>query len=95
MPGHLRDQCPYGRRRVNAMSASVVRHHAASQLASNLIRGLRGSCKINGVYFDFLTDTDAERTIVHKSLIPEEWWNTIIPTNLTLVVALGAPLLVS
>ena len=51
--------------------------------------------KINGVYCDFLTDTGAERTIVHKILIPEEWWSTIIPTNLTMVVASGteAPLL--
>ena len=49
----------------------------------------------NQIIDDFLTDTGAERTIVHKSLIQEEWWSTIIPTYLTMVVASGteAPLL--
>lgn len=92
LPGHLRYQCPMGKRQSNTMSASVIKHHAASQLASDPITGLRelrGACKINGLYCDFLTDTGAERTIVHKNLIPENMWNTIIPTFLTMVVASG------
>lgn len=95
MPGHLRAQCPQktDRGRVRAMSASVVRHHKASQLSCDPLRGLRelrGSCRINGVYCDFLTDTGAQRTIVQKKLIPEEMWYTILPTTLTMVMAAGA-----
>ena len=93
LPGHLRRHCPIGRdRRVMTMNTRMQSAYASSQGSCDQLNGLqrlRGYCKVNGVYSDFLADTGAERTVIHEQLIPKEHRSAIMPTGLTLLVASG------
>ncbi len=77
----------------NVQSAFVSSQNSCRQL--NGLQRLRGYCKVDGVYSDFLADTGAERTVIHERLVPLELKHHILPTFLTLLVASGTAVVLS
>ena len=89
LPGHLKRNCPVG---ANDERASLCEEGLDNSQASTVdqMRTLKGTCKIDNVYCEFLADTGAERTIIHESMIPADKRHLIIPTLMTIMIADGS-----